>query len=157
MFPARWSGPLRPSLTEAWMRMHFCVLISLLRLSRMRVTGRFRICVIMSQRKVGLLPCQATGPQGRTGCGRDFREVFVIKDTVVMNKLACNQKSCWLEKNKQTKKHFEAWITVVREHDYHHGNLQKFTFRFQWRLSEQESMLLLSLYLACCCLFSNRF
>lgn len=153
MFSACYSGPVCPRTTEAWMQMHFWVLISLLWLSRMHVTGSFRNSVIMSQQKVGLLPCQAAGLQGRIGCRWAFREVFIIKDMVVMNKLACNQKSCW--SGKKNKKHFAAWNTVFREHYYYHGNLQKFTFRFQWRLSEQESMLLLSLYLACCCLFSN--
>lgn len=88
-----------------------------------------------------LLPCQTAGVNVWTGCGKTLGEIFNIKATAVTTAKVL----LLMEKIHS--------VPCIIE-NCHHGDQQKLIFRFQWRLSEQESMLLLSLCFVSCFLFS---
>lgn len=122
-----------------WIQMHLCAIVF-----PMDVTGSSDIlhwwaALLKFTSLKQLLPCQTAGVHVWTGC--PLGEVFNIKATTITT-----AKVLLL----MEKIHSVPFIIE----NCHHGDQQKLSFRFQWRLSEQLSMLLLSLCLVSCFLFS---
>lgn len=133
---------IMPCLSEGnWIQMHLCAIVFW-----MDITGSLAIlhwwaALLKITSLKQLLPCQTVGIHVWTGCGKTLGEIFNI------NAMAVTTAKVLLLMEKMHS------VPCIIE-NCHHGDQQKLIFRFQWRLSEQESMLLLSLCLGSCFLFS---
>lgn len=132
----------RPCVSEGnWIQMHLCAIVF-----QIDVTGSLAIlhwwaALLKITSLKQLLPGQTARVHVWTGCGKTLGEVFNIKVTAVTTAKVLSL----MEKMRS--------VPCIIE-NCHHGDQQKFIFRFQWRLSEHESMLLLSLCLISCFLFN---